>query len=164
MGTVIAHINHVLADPKELKSIVKGNQAAEGIDSLPGKLSEMLEKVTSGSQVFEPALNVLEQLAPEKVAAVREAESERLRKIEVDKIVGQKIEDARKEQEDFDKEIETFKVIKENLEHTGLESASIFHPNSETRRKLAFLMLNRSHHQGSGYCRECACTSGKEVP
>ena len=102
--------------------------------------------------------------------------------------------DVQKQMEDFDKEIEAFKVMKDNLakvdrayfkhqnsteygnmakeledcakamsigelnaakgrlaqkakeylEHTGLGSASIFHKNSETRRKLAFLMLNKT--------------------
>ena len=149
----------------------------------------MLEKVDSSSPVFEPALSVLNDYAPEKAAAIREKEAERLQQVSE-----QMAADVQKQMEDFDKEIEAFKVMKDNLakvdrayfkhqnsteygnmakeledcakamsigelnaakgrlaqkakeylEHTGLGSASIFHKNSETRRKLAFLMLNKT--------------------
>ena len=134
-------------------------------------------------------LDSINQKSRPKKKTKEEKEAERLQQVSE-----QMAADVQKQMEDFDKEIEAFKVMKDNLakvdrayfkhqnsteygnmakeledcakamsigelnaakgrlaqkakeylEHTGLGSASIFHKNSETRRKLAFLMLNKT--------------------
>ena len=188
MRNVNAQIYNIVKNPGAA-AYADADKAAESLTKLPDALTEMLEKVDSSSPVFEPALSVLNDYAPEKAAAIREKEAERLQQVSE-----QMAADVQKQMEDFDKEIEAFKVMKDNLakvdrayfkhqnsteygnmakeledcakamsigelnaakgrlaqkakeylEHTGLGSASIFHKNSETRRKLAFLMLNKT--------------------